>query len=466
MLMLEFAIPSIIGLVVNGLYNIVDAAFLGWGVGTIGLATTTVAMPIMFFGMAISSLIGVGGNALTALKLGEGHFDQAEKVVGNTFTLTVIAAIILTALVLLFIDPILRFCGATAETMAPSRTFVSIIAIGSLFQFFSMGFNNIIRTAGKPMFALLTMVLGLVIGAALNWLFVMMLGWGVAGSAWATVIGQAASAAWMFWYFAFSKNVPFRLRLQNMPPDWPLMRNILALGSASFVLQLANSGIMLLVNHQIASLGAIHAIGSEGALAVLGTVGRVASFSFFPVLGVAIAAQPVFGFNYGATHYDRVKAAFKVAIIWSMVIGVIFFAIIHIFPTQIMGIFNVEGQYMDFAVLALKVQLFCIPLMGVQVISGNYFQSTGQPLKAMFLSLTRQVLYLIPLIYLMPVLIVHIIPGAQPLDGVYSAYPVADVISCLTSVCFMAFEIRRLNRKIREQQGAPPAAPPTAPIAA
>jgi putative MATE family efflux protein len=451
-LMVEFAIPSIIGLVVNGLYNIVDSVFMGHGVGPVGLATATIAMPIMIVGMAVAILVGQGGNALTALRLGAGRHDEAEKVMGNTFTLTIVTAIVCTAGLFLFMDPILSFSGATEETWESVRIFLSIIGGGMVLQFFGMGFNNFIRTAGDPNRALYTMVAGTIVCIVLNFLFVMVFGWGVAGSAWATVIGQGVSAVLVFWYFVFSPKAPFKLRLRYFGLDLRLVRSIFALGSAAFVLQAANALITFLVVNQLTALGADTVIGSDGALAAIGVVGRIAMFMFFPILGAAIAAQPLFGYNYGAKNYERVKTTFRIAMIWVTVIGVFFWALSHLFPDEIVYLFGVKDDLRDFTIAALKVQVFMMPLIGLQIVATQYFQSSGQPLKSMFLSMTRQILYLIPLVYVLPMVITSLIPSLTPLDGIYYAYPVADILSVITCAILMVFELRKLNAKIREQQ--------------
>jgi putative MATE family efflux protein len=465
-LMLEFAIPSIIGLVVNGLYNIIDAIFLGHAVGEAGIGATTIVMPIMIVGMAISILVGAGGNALTALRMGAGKHEEAEKVMGITFTLTIIAAVICTVAVFVFEAPILTLCGASMEkspeTYAMASIFLRIVAGGLVFQFFGMGFNNFIRTAGDPNRALYTMVIGTVVCIGLNALFVMGFGWGVAGSAWATIIGQAVSAALVFWFFVFSKKTPFKLRIRYFKLEGRFVKSILALGSAPFVLQAANALINFLLNNQLQALGPEHIIGYDGAFAAIGTVQRIAMFTFFPILGTAIAAQPLFGYNYGAQNFARVKTTFKIGLIWVTAFGVFFWAIIHLFPNQIIFIFGINNpDLLKFTVTALKVQVFMMPLIGLQVIATNYFQSSGQPLKSMFLSSTRQILYLIPLLYFLPLVISSIIPTLTPLDGLYYAYPIADILSIITCVIFMAFELRKVNAKIREQNLAREALPPS-----
>jgi putative MATE family efflux protein len=452
-LMLEFAIPSIIGLVVNGLYNIIDSIFLGHGVGLVGQATASVAMPVMIVGMAVAMLIGNGGNALVALRLGEGKLKEAEKVMGTTFIMTIVAGVVVTAIILLFMDPVLMISGATELTRDSAHKFLTIISFGLIVLFLGMGFNNFIRTAGDPNRALYTMVAGTLVCIALNYLFVMVLGWGVEGSAWATVIGQAVSAVLVMWFFTVSKKAPFKLRIANLKPKLRMVFNILALGSASFALQISAAVLAFVLNNLLKDYGAMDPITADGAIAAINVVQRVAMFAFFPIMGVAIAAQPLFGFNYGAQYFARVKITFRLAFIWVMVIGVFFWLLVHIFPEQIIGIFGIEPGLVAFTVDALKVQMMLMPVVGLQVVSANYFQSTGQPGRSMLLSLTRQLLYLLPLMYLMPQFLPLLIEGVTPLQSLYYTYPVADFLSIFTAAVLMVFEFKKLNKKISEAKG-------------
>jgi putative MATE family efflux protein len=452
-LMLEFAVPSIIGLVCNGLYNVVSAVFLGNAVGQVGLAVTTAAMPIMIMGMALSVLIGAGGNALTALRLGEGKHKEAEHVIGNAFTMTFIMAILAFVLVNILMDPILTLIGTPAGPVwDATNIYVRILSAGFIFQFYGMGFNNFIRTAGDPNRALYTMVAGAASCIFFNWLFVTQLGWGVQGSALATISGQAVSAVLVLWYFLVSKKAPFKVRLHNLKIKPRLVGNILALGFASFALQAANAIINLLLNNQLNFYGAMDPLGSVNALAAIGVTAKIVALSFFPLLGVAMAAQPIFGYNYGAHNFNRVKKTYEIALVWVVAIGVFFWIIVHTVPGPIVTLFGVSEQLKDFTVFALQVQMFFMPLIGVQVITSNYFQSSGQPLKAMFLSLTRQIIYLIPLLYFLPLVIQNIVPSLTPLDGLYFSYPVADILSVATSGTMMLVEIRRLNRMMKKQE--------------
>jgi Na+-driven multidrug efflux pump len=226
---------------------------------------------------------------------------------------------------------------------------------------------------------------------------------------------------------------------------------ILALGSSGFVLQGANALVNFFLNNQINALGALSSIGADGALAALGVVGRISLFIFFPILGVSMAVQPLFGYNYGARNFVRVKKIFNVSLLWAAVLGFAAWVLIHLFPEPMVALFNIQGDLLAFTVNALKVQVFLIPLVGLHVLATNYFQASGQPLKAMFLSLTRQVLFLIPLIYLLPLAITNYLPGFEALDGLYYAFPVSDGLAILTCLFFIVFEFKKLNKAIREQ---------------
>ncbi|MDR2492789.1 MAG: MATE family efflux transporter [Coriobacteriales bacterium] len=454
-LMVEFSIPAIIGLVVNGLYNTIDSIFIGHGVGEDGLTAVTVAMPVMILAMSLAILIGAGGNALAALRLGEGKSHDAEKVLGNCFTLTIIIAVAATVAINLFMDPVLMLSGATEEAWDYSHVFMRIISLGFILQFLGMGFNNFIRTAGDPNRALYTMVAGTLVCIVLNYLFVMVLGWGMAGSAWATVIGQGFSAALVLWYFIFTKRAPFKLKARYFRLIPRLVGSITALGAATFVLQMAMAVLSFILNNQLKLYGALDPIGSAGAIAAIGVVQRVAMFAFFPILGVAMAAQPILGYNYGAKNYRRVKSTLSISFVWVIVIGILFWLLVHLLPWPIVHLFGVTGELESFTVVALQVQMFFMPLVGLQVVVANYFQSSGQPFRSMFVSLTRQVLYLVPLMYLLPYIAAEFpaVFGVTPLQAIYYTYPTADLLSVVTAGGMILLEFRKLNRKIRQREG-------------
>ncbi|WP_417352047.1 MATE family efflux transporter [Gordonibacter pamelaeae] len=448
-LITEFAIPAILGMVVNGAYNVVDSIFLGQAMGEIGLSAATVANPIMIVFMAISMLIGNGGNALAALRLGEGRRVDAEISLGYTVLLSVVVSAIvgIAALNPAILDSLLTLSSATDDVRPYARAFLQIICFGFIFQCIGMGVNNFIRTAGAPNRALVTMLIGLVVSTALNYLFVLRLGWGVEGSALATIIGQAASCAAVLWYFVFTRNVPLKLHFRYMAPHLRVIGTILSLGFASFAVQAGMAVVNFVINHLLVQYGALSPIGADDALASIGVVQRVAMFTVLPLVGVAVAIQPLLGFNYGAKLIDRVRKTLWYGIAGATVLGALMWLVVHLFPEFIVGAFGITHDgLVDFTVFALKVQLLMLPFVGFQIVGSNYFQATGQPAKSIVLSLTRQILFLVPLLFALPEVLPHVLPQFTGLDALYFATPMADFLSIFVTVIFIIVEMRRLRK--------------------
>ena len=448
-LITEFAIPSILGMLVNGAYNVIDSIFLGQAMGEIGLSTATVAMPVMTVFMAIAMLVGNGGNALAALRMGEGKPEEAERSLGNTVTLSLIASVVVAIVMFVpaCIDGLLSVSGATPEDWGYAMQFIRIVSLGFIFQCIGMGVNNFIRTAGAPNRALGTMIIGAVACTVFNALFVLVMGMGVVGSALATVCGQAISCATVLWYFCLTKGVPMRLRLHMMPLHGETVRLILSLGLASFAVQAGMAAVNFVLNNLLNMYGAQSPIGAEGALASIGVVQRVASFVVLPLIGMSIAIQPLLGFNYGAHLFKRVKMTLAWGIAGNTVIAVVLWALVHLFPAQIVGFFGItDPNLLSFTVFALQVQLFLIPFVGFQIVGSNYFQATGQPAKSVFLSLTRQILFLIPLYIGLPMVMPVWFPGYTGLDALYFACPVADFLAIFTTGVFVLLELKRLRK--------------------
>ncbi len=449
MLITEFAIPAILGMLVNGAYNVIDSIFLGQAMGEIGLSAATVANPIMIVFMALAMLVGNGGNALAALRLGEGKRVDAEVSLGNTVFLSLVFSVIVgfAAANPAILDGLLTLSSATDDVRPYARAFLQIICFGFVFQCIGMGVNNFIRTAGAPNRALATMIIGAVACTVLNALFVLVMGMGVVGSALATVCGQAISCATVLWYFCLTKGVPMRLRLHMMPLHGETVRLILSLGLASFAVQAGMAAVNFVLNNLLNMYGAQSPIGAEGALASIGVVQRVASFVVLPLIGMSIAIQPLLGFNYGAHLFKRVKMTLAWGIAGNTVIAVVLWALVHLFPVQIVGFFGItDPNLLSFTVFALQVQLFLIPLVGFQIVGSNYFQATGQPAKSVFLSLTRQILFLIPLYIGLPMVMPVWFPGYTGLDALYFACPVADFLAIFTTGVFVLLELKRLHK--------------------
>lgn len=447
-LLTEFAIPAITGMLVNSAYNLIDAFFLGQAVGEIGLAATQVAMPIMIVFLAFAMLIGAGGNALAALRLGEGQHAKAENVLGNTLTLSLVLSVIVAIIATVppAFDTLLTISSATDEVRPGATVFLRIICYGYVLQCVGFGINNFIRTCGAPNRALVTMVIGAVACIVFNFLFVMVAGLGIMGSALATVCGQACSCASVLWYFLFTKGVPLKLRGRYLRPQTKMCRSILALGVASFFVQVGAAIVSFVTNYLLVKYGALHPIGEDNALASIGLVQRVAMFTVMPLVGVSVAAQPILGFNYGAKLFVRVRRTLLLAIAMATSIAVFMFAVVHIWPNEIVNLFGItDVGLVEFTVFALKVQLLMLPVVGFQIVGSNYFQATGQPLKSSLLSLSRQILFLLPLLFIMPEWL-PTFTSYTSLDALYIATPVADACAIVLTFVFVLIELRRLRR--------------------
>jgi len=450
-LITEFALPAIAGMLFSGLYNIIDGIFMGHGVGPVGLATATVAMPIMQFSMAVSTLLGAGGNALLALRMGEGRRDQADKILGVCFTMSLCAALFCTVMLQVMMTPFLKFSGVSEELVASATTYIRIVSSGLILQFLGMGYNNYIRTAGDPFRAFYTSATGVVVSFCFNFLFVLVLKWGVAGSATAQLCGQAASCAMVMSYFVFGNKAPFKVRRENIGFDWDIMKNILKLGSASFIMQFTNAFISLTINNTISYFGALSPIGTSGTFAGLGVMNRISGVTYFPIMGCAVAAQPLFGYNYGAKNYERVRETYFTAFRWMVTIGCCIWILIQVFATRVAIIFGVDGEILAFTARALRIAMFMVPIMGLQMLSANYFQSTGQPMKSLSLSLSRSVFYMLPLMNIIPRLWTIIFPDSFGVYGIPFVYPSADTLAVLTATLVIRMEFRRLKRLIAER---------------
>lgn len=447
-LIVEFAVPSIVGMLVNGAYNVIDSIFLGQAMGEIGLSVATAAMPLMTIFMALSMLIGNGGNALAALRLGEGNRDAAEKSLGNTVCLGIIMAIVVgvVASIPACMDVLLTLSSVTDEIYDYTYSFVHIISLGFIFQLIGMGVNNFIRTTGAPNRALGTMLIGAVSCIVLNYLFVMVFGWGVVGSALATVLGQAIACGCVLWYFIMTKDVALKLRARNLKLEGEIVGLIFSLGTASFIMQVAMSIINFLINYLLVLYGGQSVLGAEAALASIGVVQRCAMFTVLPLIGTAVAIQPLLGYNYGAGLIPRVRQTLGYGILGATIIGVFMWVLILVFPHEIVGFFGIRDDSLrEFTAFALNVQLVMLPAIGFQIVSGNYFQATGQPMKSIILSLTRQVLFLIPALIILPIVLPEF-TSLTSLDAIYFAAPVADALAIFTSLIFILHELKRLKR--------------------
>ena len=442
-LIVEFAIPSILGMLVNGAYNVIDSVFLGQAMGEIGLATATVAMPIMTVFMAIAMLVGNGGNALAAIKLGERKKGVAERVMGNSFVLLLGVSALMWAVGALALDPILRFSGADDAVMPHARAFMTVIIAGCPLQFISFGMNNFIRTAGHPNRALGSMLVGTGANVVLGYLFIIVLDGGMRGAGLATVCSWALSALFVMQFF-LKKGSPMPLRRPSLSLDPRIALRVCALGIAPCVTQLGFAVSSMIENNLLVLYGAADALGVDGALAVMRVLSAVGLFTFMPAMGIAMGAQPIVGYNYGARAYGRMKLVLVQAIVLGIAITTPLWATVVLAPDLYAHLFGLPEIYMKETAWALVLYLMFIPILPIQTIGSNYFDATGQAAKATVLTLTRQILFLIPLLVFCPLVLPQVLP-ITALESVWLAPSISDITSTLIVSGFLAFEWRRLR---------------------
>lgn len=443
-LLLEFSIPAVVGVLVQMLYNVIDAVYVGHAVGADGLAATTVANPMMTAMVAVAMLVGVGGNALAAIKLGERKKVVAERVLGNSFILLLIATVILWAVSAFALEPILRYSGADDAVLPLAMDFMAIIIAGCPLQFIAFGMNNFIRTAGHPNRALGSMLIGTGANIVLGYLFIIVLDGGMRGAGLATVCSWALSAAFVMQFF-LKKNSPMPLSRPSLSIQPRIALRICALGVAPCVMEMGFAVSSMIENNLLVMYGVGDPIGVDGALAIMRVLSAVGLFTFMPAMGIAMGAQPIIGYNYGARKYDRMKRVLKQAILLGIAITTPLWATVIIAPDMYAHLFGLPEQFMAETAWALVLYLMFIPIMPIQTIGSNYFDATGQAVKATVLTLTRQILFLIPLLIFCPIVLPNILP-ISPLESVWLAPSISDITSTLIVGVFLAAEWRRLHR--------------------
>lgn len=449
-LLLEFSIPAVVGVLVQMLYNVIDAVYVGHAVGADGLAATTVANPMMTAMVAVAMLVGVGGNALAAIKLGERKKAVAERVVGNSFVLLLMATVILWVVAAFALEPILRYSGADDSVLPLALDFMTVIVIGCPLQFIAFGMNNFIRTAGHPNRALGSMLVGTGANVVLGYLFIIVMDGGMRGAGFATVCSWALSAAFVMQFF-LKKDSPMPMRRASLAVQPRIALRICALGIAPCVMELGFAVSSMIENNLLVLYGAADALGVDGALAVMRVLSAVGLFTFMPAMGISMGAQPIIGYNYGARTFGRMKRVLKQAILLGIAITTPLWATVIIAPDMYAHLFGLPERYMGETAWALVLFLMFVPILPIQTIGSNYFDATGQAAKATVLTLTRQILFLIPLLIFCPIVLPGLLP-ITPLESVWLAPSISDITSTLIVSGFLAVEWRRL-RGLEEKEG-------------
>lgn len=430
----RFAIPCVISLIVNSLYNIVDQIFIGNGVGYLGNGATNVVFPITIITLAIALLIGDGGAAYLSLKLGEGDKEKAAHGVGNAITLSVVSGIVLFLIGIIFLKPLLYLFGCTDILYPYADEYGRIILFGIPFVVVSTAINSIIRADGSPQFAMGSMILGAVVNTILDPVFIFVFHWGVQGAAVATIIGQIASCVLSLLYLRKFKSV--RPKKRDMVLDVKYCKAVTSLGISSFITQAAVVVVMAVTNNLLAKYGALSIYGAEISITAMGIVMKVNQIMISIIVGIAAGAQPIIGYNYGAGQADRVKKTLKWTAISATVVTVFFLFLFQFGTQSIINLFgSEEGLYNEFAAKCFKIFLLTCVFNGFQTVASIFMQAIGKPVQSAILSLSRQIIILVPAAI--------VLSGIMGIDGILWSGPVADTIAFVLAAILLIVELQK-----------------------
>ena len=435
-LIAKFAIPAIISMLVNALYNIVDQIFIGQGVGMLGNAATNIAFPVTTISTAAALLLGIGGASNYNLEMGAGNERKASQIAGSALTTLIVIGVSITMGILLFLHPLLIFFGATDNVMPYATDYISIIAVGLPFFTLSVGGNHLIRADRSPTYSMMCTLTGAIINTILDPLFIFGFKWGIKGGAWATVIGQMISAFLVILYFAKFRNM--YLDRSMLKPQPKLLKAIISLGLAACINQIAIAAVQIVMNNILRYYGSVSVYGSDIPIACVGVISKVNQVFMAICIGISQGCQPIWGFNYGAGSYVRVRHTYKRSMQIALAVGCICFVCFQVFPRQIVGIFgNGSEEYFRFAERYFRIYMFMTFVNGIHPVCSQFFTAIGKATKGAVVSLTRQILFLLPLIIIFPIF--------MGIDGVMYAGPIADGTAAVVAIVLARSEIKKMS---------------------
>lgn len=436
-LMVKFSVPSIIAMIVGALYNIVDQLFIGQSVGTLGIAATNIAFPVSTSCVALGLLFGIGGASCFNLSMGRGEKEKSAFFIGNAIVMMFFTGVILFIFTELFLAQILHACGSPSDVFPYAKTYVRITAIGFPFFIVSVGGGHLIRADGSPQMAMISNVIGAIVNIILDAIFILGFNMGLVGAALATIIGQIVSALFVVVYLKHYKTVPLLKKHLKIHAEY--LKEIASIGAASFINQLAMMLVQVILNNSLRHYGAQSIYGETIPIACAGVTMKVAQLFFSVVIGLSQGSQPIESFNYGAKKYDRVKEAYMLANKAGAAISILAFALFQLFPRQIISLFGTGSEeYYQFAIRFFRIYLFFICINFIQPITSTFFTSIGKPKKGIFLSLTRQILFLLPMIIILPLFF--------GIDGIIFAGPAADFIAAATCIVMISIEFKNMKK--------------------
>ncbi len=429
-LLAKLSIPAMIGMLVNALYNVVDTIYIGRGVGPLAIGGLTIAFPFQMIIMAIGMTIGVGAASVISRNLGSGNRKKAYRAGGTALGTSVIIGLLIMAGGIIYLDQILRLFGASGTLIGYAREYLSVILIGTPFISFSMTSNNIVRSEGKALIAMISMLIGTVLNIILDPVFIFLLHMGIRGAAIATVISQLTSFSFLFLFFITGRS-SLKIKLHYLIPNFHLLKEIIAIGLPAFIRQAGGSILAVIMNNMLLIYG------GDLAIAAYGIINRLLMFTLMPLFGIVQGFQPIAGYNYGAKKFDRVQSSIKSAIIVTTAMSASSFIIMMVFPDILMRMFTTDKELIDISVNAIRLVIMVIPLIGIQIIGATFFQSVGKAVPSLILGMSRQIIFLIPLVL--------IIPRFLGLKGIWIAFPVADIGSTTITLLWLLKELKSLG---------------------
>jgi len=433
-LLIKQSIPAAIGILVLSIYNLVDTIFVGNYVGPLGIAAVTVTLPISFFISSVGMAIGIGGGSIISRALGRGDTEKAYLTFGNMIGMTLTVAAVFVIISTFYLNEVLLIFGGKGEILDYATEYFQVLLIGIPFLSWAMMSNNVIRAEGKPKFAMLVMMIPAITNIILDAVFIIYLGWGMKGAAWATTISYFISALYALGFFAYGKS-ELKVKRKYFRVDLKIAREILSLGGVTLARQGTISLLILIMNHTL------FRYGGEIAIAIYGIISRMIMFSLFPVMGLVQGFVPIAGYNYGAEYWARVKDVVNKSIKYGVFLSFLIFISIIFGADIIVKVFSKDSEILKLTPAALRIAFLATPLIAVQLIGAAYFQAIGKPLPALILSLSKQGFFLIPLVLILPLFF--------GLNGVWYSFPIADLSSTFVTWLFLKKEINeRLNPMI------------------
>lgn len=433
-LLMQYAIPAIIATAASSLYNIIDSIFIGQGVGPMAISGLALTTPLMSLTAAFGAMVGVGASTMLSVKLGERDYDTAQYILGNVFVLNIVMGVALGAVLLAALDPILYFFGASDDTIPYARDFMRIILLGNVVTHMYLGLNAMLRASSKPRQAMMATIYTVLINIVLAPLFIYGFGWGIEGAALATIMAQTLVLVWQIRLFSRPDEF-IRLRRGTFRLRRRIVSGSLTIGISPFLMNLCACLVVIVINRSMVEYGGDMAVGAYGI------VNRLLFLFVMVVIGLNQGMQPIAGYNFGAQHYDRLIQVLKKAILAATVVTTIGFIVGTFFPYACARAFTTDAELIGKAGDGMRLVVMVFPVIGMQIVTVSFFQSIGHVGKSIFLSLTRQLLFLVPLLF--------ILPRFYGLSGVWLSMPVADAISAVLAIVLLMKEIRMLNHKIQ-----------------